>query len=136
MTASKALNRNPGKCSGPIPDFSSADNQKKRASYFYGRNSTKLILRRPAAVADHGGRCCQGLMGSRGCHGSTIDLCRWHMVEEGVLNDGPLLNGWKRPGTYRFPRSFAAAAAAAIASSSTAVVDGNAMAFNRRQRRP
>ena len=75
-------------------------------------------------------------MGSRGCHGSTIDLRRWHMVEEGVLHDGPLLNGRKRPGTYRFPRSFAAAAAAAIASPSAAVVDGDATAFNRRRRRP
>ena len=65
---------------------------KKRASYFYGRNSTKLILRRPAAAADHGGRCCQGLMGSRR-HGSAIDLRRWQMVEEGVLHDGPLFNG-------------------------------------------
>ena len=93
-------------------------------------------LRRPAAVVDDGGRCSQGLMGSRGCHGSTIDLRRWHMVEEGVLHDGPLLNGRKRPGTYRFPHSFAAAAAATIASPTSAVVDGDAMAFNGRRRRP
>ena len=71
-------------------------------------------------------------MGSRGCHGSAVDLRHWHMVEEGVLHDGPLLNGRKRPGTYRFSRSFAVAAAAAIASPSSAVVDGDATAFNRR----
>ena len=75
-------------------------------------------------------------MGSRGCHGSTIDLRRWNIVKEGVLHNGPLLNGRKRPGTYRFPRSFAAAAAAAIASPSTAVVDGDTMAFNGRRRCP
>ena len=75
-------------------------------------------------------------MGSRGCHGSTIDLRRWHMVEEEVLHDGPLLSGQKWPGTYRLSHSFAAAAAAAVASQSTAVVDGDVTAFNGRRRRP
>ena len=89
----RRINRIPVKCSGAIPDFSSADNQKKRASYVYGRNSTIMSLHRPAAVVDHGGRCSQGLMGSRCRHGSAIDLRRWQMVEEGVLHDGPLFYG-------------------------------------------
>ena len=71
-------------------------------------------------------------MGSRGCHGSTIDLRRWHMVEEEVLHDGPLLSGQKWPGTYRLSYSFAAAVAAAIALPSTAVVDGDTIAPNGR----
>ena len=58
------------------------------------------------------------------------------MVEEGVLHDGPLLNGRKRPGTPRLVHSFAAAAAAAVASPPTAEVDGDATAFNDRRRRP
>ena len=117
---------------GRFPIFRPPGTKKKKASYVYGRNSTKMPLRRPAAVVDHGGRCSLGLMGSRGCHGSTIDLRRWQMVEEGVLHDGPLFNGRKRPGTYQLVRSFAAAAAAAIASRSTAVVDRDTMAFNGR----
>ena len=58
------------------------------------------------------------------------------MVEEGVLDDEPLLNGRKRSGTYRFPHLFAAAAAAAVTSPSADVVDGDAMGFNCRQYRP
>ena len=73
----------------------------------------------------------QGLMGSRRCHGSVINLRRWQIVEEGVLHDGPILNGQKLPGTYRLLHSFASAAAAAIASSSNAVVDGNVLVFDR-----
>ena len=58
------------------------------------------------------------------------------MVDEEVLHDGPLLSGSNRPTTYRFAGLFAAAAAAAIATPSAAVVDGDAMAFNGRRRRP
>ena len=121
----------------PLFVFSSADRQKKgcRMSTVGIVQKVPYVDRPPSSTTiDDGGRCSQGLMGSRGCHGSTIDLRRWHMVEEGVLHDGPLLNGRKRPGTYSFPRSFAAAAAAAIASLSISEVDGDGMAFNSRRR--
>ena len=67
-------------------------------------------------------------------HGATISFRLSEQVAMVIVHVALLWSGAKRTVTYLFLHYFVAAAAAAVASPSTAEVDGNAMAFNRRRR--